>query len=75
MGGTTFAEKDAILLTPPKMMMAAANAMMVAKTYVLFSKENALASALTEFAAWTPTNPIPKVMTMRIARTIARGRL
>ena len=79
MMGTSLVEKTAILLRPPKMMMAAARAIMAPKMIVPCSSPRywlkALSSAVAEFVAWTPTNPIPNVMMMRTARRTARGRL
>ena len=75
MTGTTLVENWAILLTPPKMMTAAAMAMIAPKISMLFSNSNAPARAAAELVAWTPTNPIPKVTMIRSARSTASGRL
>ena len=51
MMGTTLVENVAILLTPPKMMAAAAMAMMAPKISMLFSNSNAPARAAAELVA------------------------
>ena len=67
MMGTTLEENFATILSPLKMRIAATTAMIAANTRLLLSKAKAPQRAEDALQDWTPTNPIPKVRTRRMA--------